>query len=137
MYSAEEADGMMTITVVANGFSIWPYFVEVTPFENFPGGPGKATKLKSLDYINLCFIVNAEGNGTDFESDKLIAQFNPGDSQVNVSVLITVDQIFEQIEVFWINLTVPDEFSNVDGRLLIKPGHNDIAEGEIINSNSM
>jgi len=85
----------------------------------------------------LCFIVNAEGNGTDFESDKLIAQFNPGDSQVNVSVLITVDQIFEQIEVFWINLTVPDEFSNVDGRLLIKPGHNDIAEGEIINSNSM
>jgi len=85
----------------------------------------------------LCFIVYAEGNGTDFESDKLIAQFNPGDFQVNVSVLITVDQIFEQIEVFWVSLTVPDKFSNVDGILLIKPGPNDIAEGEIINSNSM
>jgi len=53
VYSAEEADGMMTITVVADGFSVWPYFVEVTPFENFPGGPGKTTKLKSLDYYQL------------------------------------------------------------------------------------
>ena len=36
---------MMIITLEANGFSIWPYLVEVTPVENFPGGPGKATRL--------------------------------------------------------------------------------------------
>jgi len=36
---------MMIITVEANGFSVWPYFVEVTPFENFPGGPGKIIRL--------------------------------------------------------------------------------------------
>jgi len=85
----------------------------------------------------LCFIVDAEGNGTDFDSDTLITLFNPGDSQVNVSIPITADQIFEQIEIFWVSLTVPDEFSNFDGRLMIKLGSNDISEGEIINSNSM
>ena len=45
VYSVEEADGMMIITVEADGFSIWPFFVEVTPFENFPGGPGKKSRL--------------------------------------------------------------------------------------------
>ena len=42
MYSAEEADGMMIITVEADGFSIWPYSVEINPIEILPvGGPGK------------------------------------------------------------------------------------------------
>ena len=32
-YSAKEADGMMMITVEADGFSIWPYTVEINPME--------------------------------------------------------------------------------------------------------
>ena len=45
MYSAEEADGAMIITVEADGFSAWPYAVEITPTEMLPvGAPGKVTK---------------------------------------------------------------------------------------------
>jgi len=56
---------------------------------------------------------------------------------VSVSIPITVDQIFESTENFGISLSVPDEFSNVNGRLLIKPGPNNITKGEINDSNSM
>ena len=46
MYSAEEADGMMIITVEADAFSIWPYSVEINPIEILPvGGPGKLMYL--------------------------------------------------------------------------------------------
>ena len=69
-------------------------------------------------------------------SDTLIALFNPGDSQANVSLPITVDQIFKPTESLNLNLMVPDEFSDLNGRLLIKPGSNDVAIGEIIDSNS-
>ena len=69
-------------------------------------------------------------------SDTLIALFNPGDSQVIVSLPITVDQIFEPTESLRLNLMVPGEFSDLNGRLLIKPGFNDVAIGEIIDSNS-
>ena len=44
-YSAEENDGMMIITVEADGFSIWPYSVEINPMEILPiGDPGKFDK---------------------------------------------------------------------------------------------
>ena len=69
-------------------------------------------------------------------SDTLIAEFNPGDSQVNVSLPITMDHIFEPTEVLMFNLTVPDEFSNINGKLLIKSGLNNIV-GEIIDSNGV
>ena len=40
-YSAEEADEMMLVTVEADGFSIWPYTVEINPMEILPvGAPG-------------------------------------------------------------------------------------------------
>jgi len=57
VYSAEEADGMMIITVEADGLSVWPYFVEVTPFENFPRGPGK-TIIRLLIYglLSACVL---------------------------------------------------------------------------------
>ena len=70
-------------------------------------------------------------------SDTLIALFNPGDSQVNVSLPIIADQIFDPDERLRLTLTVPDEFSNLNGRLLIKPGSNDVAEGKIIESSGM
>ena len=42
MYSADEVDGMMIIILTADGFSLWPYYVEVNPIELLPlGGPGK------------------------------------------------------------------------------------------------
>ena len=42
LYSAEEEDEMMIITLTADGFSLWPYYVEVNPSELLPlGGPGK------------------------------------------------------------------------------------------------
>ena len=45
VYSAEETDRMMLITIEADGFSIWPYSVEITPTEFLPvGGPGKPTQ---------------------------------------------------------------------------------------------
>ena len=78
---------------------------------------------------------NAEGNGTDFVSDTLTALFNPGDSQVNVSLPIIMDQIFEPTERLSLTLTVPDGFSDLNGKLLVKSGLNHIAEGEIIDSN--
>ena len=52
LYEAIEADGMMIITVDADGFSIWPYVVEIKPIELLPvGGAGKVTKLVTLIYI--------------------------------------------------------------------------------------
>ena len=46
MYSAEEVDGMMIITLTADGFSLWPYYVEVNSIELLPlGGPGKLFKV--------------------------------------------------------------------------------------------
>ena len=43
-YSAEEADGAMIITLEADGFSPWPYAVEITPTEILPvGAPGQVT----------------------------------------------------------------------------------------------
>ena len=60
--------------------------------------------------------------------------FNPGDSQVDVSMPVTMDLIFEPTESLWFSLTVPDEFSNISGRLLIKPRSNNIAVGEILDS---
>ena len=73
----------------------------------------------------------------DFASGTLFAKFNPGDSQANVSISIIKDQIFEPTEVFMLNLTVSDNFSNINGRLCVKPGHKSVAEGEIIDSNGV
>ena len=61
--------------------------------------------------------------------------FSPGAFQANVSMPVMMDQIFEPFETLQFSLTVPDEFSNVNGSLLILPGPNNIAEGEIIDSN--
>ena len=42
VYSAEEIDKRMIITLQSDGFSIWPYHVEVNPMEILPvGAPGK------------------------------------------------------------------------------------------------
>ena len=42
VYSAEEVDERMIITLQSDGFSIWPYSVEVNPMEILPvGAPGK------------------------------------------------------------------------------------------------
>ena len=78
---------------------------------------------------------SAEGNGTDFDSKALIAVFNPGDSRVDVSMPVTIDQIFEPIETLRFNLSIPDEFSNVSGRLLVISVPDNTAQGEIIDSN--
>ena len=78
---------------------------------------------------------HAEGNRTDYESDTLIAVFNPGDFQVSVSMPVMMDRIFELTETLQFSLTVPDAFSNINGDLLVFPGPNSIAEGEIIDSN--
>ena len=56
---------------------------------------------------------------------------------MNVSVPIIADAIFDPGESFRLSLTVPDEFSNVNGRLLIKPGDNSMAMGEIVDSNGI
>ena len=48
---------------------------------------------------------------------------------------VMMDQIFEPFETLQFSLTIPDEFSNANGSLLILPGPNNIAEGEIIDSN--
>ena len=87
-----------------------------------------------LNLATLILTGNAEGNGTDFVSDTLIALFNPGVSQVNVSLPIIMDRIFDPNESFRLTLTVPDEFSNLTGRVLVKPGSNGVAVGEIIES---
>ena len=48
---------------------------------------------------------------------------------------VIMDQIFELTETLRFILKVPDEFSNINGDLLVLPGPNKIAEGEIIDSN--
>ena len=56
-YLASESDGMMIVTVEADGFSIWPYSVEINPMENLPvGAPGRNDKPLVYDfssYINV------------------------------------------------------------------------------------
>ena len=79
----------------------------------------------------------AIGGGVDFTSDPLIAVFTPGASQATVSVNITKDGLLEQTEMLKFNLTIPVEFSNVNGRLLVKTGDNNMADGEIINSEGL
>ena len=75
---------------------------------------------------------HAEGNRTDFESNTLIAVFYP---EVSVSMPVMMDRIFEPTETLQFSLTVPDAFSNINGDLLVLPGPNSIAEGDIIDSN--
>jgi len=41
VYSGEEENGAIIITIEADGFSIWPFSVVVTPVEI--GGPSKLT----------------------------------------------------------------------------------------------
>ena len=60
--------------------------------------------------------------------------FTPGTSQATVKLNITKDELLEQTEMLKFTLTVPDEFSNITGRLLVKTSDNDMADGEIINS---
>ncbi|XP_065902914.1 FRAS1-related extracellular matrix protein 2-like [Dysidea avara] len=115
LYSAEEADGMLTVTLEADGFSIWPFTADVTPME--VGGSAGAI-----------------GGGVDFASDPLTAVFTPGASQATVSMAITRDDIFEQTEMLKFTLTVPDKFSDINGMLFIKIDDIDMADGEIINS---
>jgi len=43
VYSGTEEDGTIMITVEANGFSIWPFSVVVTPMEI--GGPGNFVSI--------------------------------------------------------------------------------------------
>ena len=50
VYSASESDGSMIITLEADGFSLWPYYVEVNPIELLPvGESGKLIKRLSGD----------------------------------------------------------------------------------------
>ena len=60
--------------------------------------------------------------------------FTPGTSQATVKLNITKDELLEQTEMLKFTLTVPDEFSSITGRLLVKTGDNNMADGEIINS---
>ena len=83
---------------------------------------------------NFIFLAGAIGGGVDFASDPLIAVFTPGASQASVALSITKDELLEQTEMLKLNLTIPDEFDNINGRLLVKTGDNDMADGEIINS---
>ena len=138
VYSAEEADGNMTITLQADGISILPYSIEINPMEFMPvGAPGMYVYRVLFDCMEISIhnLGNAEGNGIDFESDTLTAVFSPGAFQANVSMPVMMDQIFEPFETLQFSLTVPDEFSNANGSLLVFPGPNNIAEGEIIDSN--
>jgi len=89
----------------------------------------------STDEIHYHFFTDgAIGGGVDFASDPVVAVFPPGVPQVSVSVNIVKDNIFEQPEMLKFNLTVPDQFSNITGKLLVKTGDNDMADGEIISS---
>ena len=46
VYSAEEADGRIMITLESDGFSTWPYYVEINPMEILPvGAPGNLQVL--------------------------------------------------------------------------------------------
>ena len=49
VYSAEEADGRMIVTLRSDGFSTWPYYVEINPMEILPmGAPG----IRNLQVLN-------------------------------------------------------------------------------------
>ena len=56
---------------------------------------------------------------------------------MTVSLPIIADRRFDPDERFSLELTVPDEFSNTNGSLLIKPGSNNVAVGEIIDPSGM
>ena len=56
---------------------------------------------------------------------------------MTVSLPITADRRFDPDERFRLELTVPDEFSRTNGSLLIKPGSNNVAFGEIIDPSGM
>ncbi|XP_065903410.1 extracellular matrix organizing protein FRAS1-like [Dysidea avara] len=115
LYSAKEADGRMIITLEADGYYTWPFFVLVKPME-------------------VADTAGATGGGVDFESDTLIAIFAPGVSQVNVSMIIAMDGTIEPTEMLKFTLSVPVEFSNVNGRFSVKAGKNNTADGKILNS---
>ena len=48
---------------------------------------------------------------------------------------VITDQIFEPTETLRFNQSIPDEFNNINGRLLVIPVPDNTAEGEIIDSN--
>ena len=74
---------------------------------------------------------NAQGNGIDFDSRKIIAVFTPGVSRVNVSMTVVDDHIFEPTESLAFRIVIPKITSD---NILIKQGVNSIAKGIIINS---
>ena len=48
VYSGEEENGAIIITIEADGFSIWPFSVVVTPIEI--GGPSMSTRFTTNAY---------------------------------------------------------------------------------------
>ena len=53
-FSATEASGMIKVTVEADGFSIWPYSIEINPIEILPAGaPGKLIVCLASDFNSL------------------------------------------------------------------------------------
>ena len=53
-FSAMESSGIMKVTVEADGFSMWPYAVEINPGDILPvGAPGKLTECLTGDFKSL------------------------------------------------------------------------------------
>ena len=82
-FSADEADGLIPVTLIATGVSSMPYNVTITPSELIP-----VSAREVFDYSN----------------DTIVVTFNPGETNKTVLIVVNPDCLREGSEFF--NLTL-------------------------------
>ena len=110
-YRGDEADGVVTVTVVATGALPFPYNVTITPSELLP-----VSARELFDYLN----------------ETIVVTFNLGETEKTVLVNVNEDCIREGSEVF--NLTLSLDPAAMD--LGITLGDPSVAVAEIEDTDS-
>ena len=105
-FSADEADGLIPVTLVATGVSSMPYNVTITPSELI-----QVSAREVFDYSN----------------DTIVVTFNPGETNKTVLIVVNPDCLREGSEFF--NLTLSLDAAAMD--LGVTLGDPSVAVAEI------
>ena len=92
-YLGAEADGIISVTVVATGTASIPYTVIITPSELDP---------------------RSAREGIDYSNEPVEVTFNPGETKKSVNIIISPDCLREGSEFFNLSLSLPIGASNLD-----------------------
>jgi len=91
-YSGDEADGIIPVTVVANGTASIPYTVIITPSESDP---------------------RSAREGVDYSNETISVVFSPGETEKTANVDINPDCLREGSEFFNLSLSLSSDSSSL------------------------